>query len=99
MTRLPPNWTLVLALMGALAVAAAVTASADAQTPSPTPPAGTQGPQSISVVLLIDNSGSMAENDPASLRFAAASQLVDLLEDGDEISVVLLRTIVLCWRH
>ena len=89
MTRLPPNWALVLALMGALAVAAAVAASAGAQTPSPTPPADTQGPQSISVVLLIDNSGSMAENDPASLRFAAASQLVDLLEDGDEISVVL----------
>lgn len=89
MTRLLPNWALVLALMGTLAVAAAVAASADAQTPSPTSPAGTQGPQSISVVLLIDNSASMAANDPASLRFAAASQLVDLLEDGDEISVVL----------
>jgi Mg-chelatase subunit ChlD len=52
-------------------------------------PADAQGPQHISVVLLIDNSGSMAQTDPASLRFAAASQLVDLLEDGDEIGVVL----------
>ena len=54
-----------------------------------TPSAGAQGPQNISVVLIIDNSGSMARTDPAGLRFVAASQLVDLLEDGDEISVVL----------
>lgn len=52
-------------------------------------PAGAQGPQNISLALIIDNSGSMAQTDPASLRFAAASQLVDLLESGDEISVVL----------
>jgi len=52
-------------------------------------PMDTQEPQSISVVLIIDNSASMAQTDPAGLRFAAASQLVDLLEDGDEISVVL----------
>ena len=31
----------------------------------------------------------MGRTDPAGLRFVAASQLVDLLEDGDEISVVL----------
>lgn len=31
----------------------------------------------------------MATTDPANLRFAAASQLVDLLEDGDEVSVIL----------
>jgi Mg-chelatase subunit ChlD len=53
------------------------------------PSADAQGPPNISVVLLIDNSGSMAQTDPASLRLAAASQLVDLLEEGDEISVVL----------
>ncbi len=52
-------------------------------------PAGAQGPHNISVVLIIDNSGSMGTNDPAGLRFVAASQLVDLLEEGDEISVVL----------
>ena len=54
-----------------------------------TPSAGAQGPQNISVVLIIDNSGSMARTDPASLRNTAASQLVDLLEEGDEIGVVL----------
>jgi hypothetical protein len=52
-------------------------------------PAGAQGPQNISVVLIIDNSGSMGRTDPAGLRFVAASQLVDLLEEGDEISVTL----------
>lgn len=54
-----------------------------------TPFAEGQSPENISVVLIIDNSGSMAATDPASLRFAAASQLVDLLEDGDEVSVIL----------
>lgn len=52
-------------------------------------PADAQGPQNISVVLIIDSSGSMARTDPSNLRFTAARQLVDLLEDGDEISVVL----------
>ena len=31
----------------------------------------------------------MGRTDPASLRFTAASQLVDLLEDGDEIGIIL----------
>ena len=31
----------------------------------------------------------MGRTDPTGLRFVAASQLVDLLEDGDELSVVL----------
>lgn len=54
-----------------------------------TPAADGQGGQNISVALIIDNSGSMASTDPTGLRFAAASQLVDLLEEGDEISVIL----------
>jgi Mg-chelatase subunit ChlD len=70
----------------AVAVAAAVTMTALAL---PVAPSEGQGPQNISVVLAIDNSGSMARTDPAGLRFAAASQLVDLLEEGDEISVIL----------
>ena len=53
------------------------------------PTAEGRGPENISVVLIIDNSGSMAATDAASLRFVAASQLVDLLEDGDEVSVIL----------
>ena len=94
MTALLGKSAILLVLMGVLAVAAALAASADAQTASPTPDtpqpsADAQGPQSISVALIIDNSASMAQTDPASLRFAAASQLVDLLEDRDEISVVL----------
>ncbi len=42
-----------------------------------TPSADGQGPQNISVALIIDNSGSMASTGPAGPRFAAASQLVD----------------------
>ncbi len=47
-----------------------------------------QGPAGITLVLIIDNSGSMANADPGDLRLAAVSQLVDLLETGDEISVI-----------
>jgi hypothetical protein len=47
-----------------------------------------QGPEGISLALIIDNSGSMADTDPGNLRFAAASQLIDLLESGDEITVI-----------
>ena len=31
----------------------------------------------------------MARTDPASLRYTVASQLVDLLDEGDEIGVIL----------
>lgn len=55
----------------------------------PVQPLAGQAPQNISVALIIDNSGSMAATDPTGLRFAAAGQLVDLLEEGDEIAVVL----------
>ena len=83
-----------MVLSALLVMAAAVVASAHAQTPIADldvldPSTGAQGPQSISVALVIDNSGSMAQTDPAGLRFAAGSQLVDLLEDGDEIGLVL----------
>lgn len=83
-----------LVLPALLAVAAIAVAAAVAEATFPTlessnPPTAAEGQQSISVVLFIDNSASMADTDPASLRFAAASQLVDLLEVGDEISVVL----------
>src|SRR3972149_6979774 len=48
-----------------------------------------QEPPNIALAVIIDNSGSMNGTDPSNLRFAAASQLADLLESGDEISVVL----------
>ncbi|MCU0491724.1 MAG: VWA domain-containing protein [Chloroflexaceae bacterium] len=42
------------------------------------------------VVLVIDNSGSMRENDPNYLRLAAAKLFVDLADPGDKISIVVL---------
>ena len=38
----------------------------------PTSPTVAQGPEGISLALIIDNSGSMADTDPGNLRFAAA---------------------------
>lgn len=42
------------------------------------------------VVLVIDNSGSMKQNDPKYLRLAAAKLFIDLADPGDEISIVVL---------
>lgn len=61
---------------------------ATALTTLPTSPTVAQGPEGISLALIIDNSGSMANTDPGNLRFAAASQLIDLLQSGDEITVI-----------
>ena len=42
------------------------------------------------VVLVIDNSGSMRENDPRFLRLAAAKLFIDLADPGDKIGVVVM---------
>ena len=42
------------------------------------------------IVLVIDNSGSMRQNDPQYLRLAAAKLFVDLTDPGDKIGVVVL---------
>lgn len=42
----------------------------------------------IDVVLVIDNSGSMKENDPNNLRIAAAKLFIDLAGDNDKIGIV-----------
>jgi hypothetical protein len=42
------------------------------------------------VVLVIDNSGSMRENDPSYLRLAAAKLFIDLAEPGDKIGIVVM---------
>lgn len=42
----------------------------------------------LSVVLIIDSSGSMVNNDPNNDRIAAAQKVVELLRENDEISVV-----------
>ncbi|MDE0324164.1 MAG: VWA domain-containing protein [Candidatus Poribacteria bacterium] len=40
------------------------------------------------IVLIIDSSGSMVENDPNKLRIAAAEQLIDLADSDVQIGVV-----------
>lgn len=40
------------------------------------------------IVLVIDNSGSMAETDPDNERFTAAKQLIDKLESDKRVAVV-----------
>lgn len=62
--------------------------------PAPPMVAALSGPSlqdtpNISVILIIDNSGSMSTTDPLGLRYVAARQLIDMLEPGDEVSVVL----------
>lgn len=42
------------------------------------------------IVLVIDHSGSMEENDPRFLRLAAAKLFVDLADPGDKIGVVVM---------
>lgn len=42
------------------------------------------------VVLIIDNSGSMKQNDPQNLRFAAAKLFIDLSDPRDKIGIVVL---------
>lgn len=41
----------------------------------------------IDLLLLLDNSGSMATNDPEGLRYVAARLAVDQLEDIDQVGV------------
>ena len=45
---------------------------------------------SIDVILIVDNSGSMASNDPQRIRVSAAKLFVDLSQDGDRIGLVNL---------
>ena len=42
------------------------------------------------IVLIIDHSGSMEENDPQFLRLAAAKLFADLADPGDRIGVVVM---------
>jgi len=53
-----------------------------------TGPAVTGGCGAVSVVLLIDSSGSMEKNDPAGLRKDAASLLIDRCPPGTAFSIV-----------
>lgn len=49
-------------------------------------------PDQVCIVLLMDNSGSMASSDPQDLRFAAARLLVLLLDPGDQAGVIAFAT-------
>lgn len=59
-----------------------------------TSPVFTQGEpaDSIGVILILDNSGSMESSDPENLRFTAARLFISLLEEGDSVGVILFST-------
>lgn len=42
------------------------------------------------IVLILDTSGSMTENDPSALRVPAAKLFVDLASDGDKFGIVTM---------
>lgn len=42
----------------------------------------------IDVILVVDNSGSMRENDPQNIRVSAAKLFVDLSSEGDRVGIV-----------
>jgi hypothetical protein len=44
--------------------------------------------ENVSVVLVIDSSGSMKTNDPTDLRFTAAKLFISLLDIGDLVGVI-----------
>jgi len=56
----------------------------------PVPGTAQQRSDNIDVILIVDNSGSMAENDPDKFRISAAKLFVDLSQDGDRIGLVNL---------
>ena len=48
------------------------------------PPASAEAPpEGVSIMLILDNSGSMKTNDPNGLRFTAARLFLALLDEGD----------------
>ena len=46
----------------------------------------------LSVVLIIDSTGSMSDNDPNRLRVQAAKAFIDAAQPGDEIGIVDFET-------
>lgn len=55
------------------------------------PPPGAEAQirsENIDVVLIIDTSGSMKDNDPEAIRISAAKLFVDLSEEGDRVAIV-----------
>lgn len=52
-------------------------------------PASDQESGEISVLFILDNSGSMANNDPDNLRYTAAKLFVSLLNEGDAAGALI----------
>lgn len=48
-----------------------------------------QASENVAVLFIIDNSGSMAENDSSGLRFTAAKLFISLLDKGDMAGALL----------
>lgn len=48
--------------------------------------------EKMTVILVLDNSGSMKNNDPENLRFSGAQVIIGLLDPGDEFGLVLFST-------
>ncbi|MDR2567650.1 MAG: VWA domain-containing protein, partial [Bifidobacteriaceae bacterium] len=46
------------------------------------------GQRTLEVILVLDSSGSMADNDPDRLRVEASKALIDALGENDEVGVV-----------
>jgi hypothetical protein len=58
-------------------------------------PAQAQASRGIDFILIIDNSGSMSDNDPQGLRWSAAQLFVDLASPGDRIAAFAFATDVI----
>jgi len=48
--------------------------------------------ENMTVILIMDNSGSMKNNDPENLRFSGAQVIAGLLDPGDEFGLILFST-------
>ena len=57
-------------------------------------PAEAQSAQanSVSVLFILDDSGSMLGNDPTNLRYTAAKLFIAALDDGDEVGAIRFST-------
>jgi len=49
-------------------------------------------PGQVTVIFILDDSGSMAENDPTDLRYTAAKLFVAALDEGDVVAAIRFST-------
>lgn len=60
--------------------------------PAPAMAGAAQPAENTCILLLLDESGSMAESDPSFLRNTGAKLLITLLDDGDRVGIVRFAT-------